>query len=328
MRKISKLPATVLVGFDGFIDTLYRVVEKRNSPKECTYMTRMREFSHRIHQAHGKSTNLELVKEETRLGGNGPILANTLISLGLPVHLVGPVDHPLFKALIKKCASCINLGPPGKTDAFEFSDGKLLFGKHEAILSLDLDTIRLAPLLEKTDIFAATNWTMLYGMTKLWKKLSKDVFPKLKNPPKWMFVDLADPAKRTNTDIKEALGILSQIQRYTKVVLGLNEKEAERVAKVLKTDCSSASIRKKIDIEQVVIHATKVAEASSRDETATFRGRFIKKPKITTGGGDNFNAGYILGLSKNLPLKECLKLASNTAAYYIQHAKPAKAKLL
>ncbi len=325
MRKINKLPATILVGFDGFIDTLYRVVESRNSPKACTFMTRMEEFSRRIQQAHGKSTNLELVKEETRLGGNGPILANTLVSLGLSVHLVGTIDHPIFEPLIKKCKSTVNLGPPGKTDAFEFTDGKILFGKHQAILSLDLNKVDLAPLLEKTDILAATNWTMLYGMTKLWKKLYKEIFPKLQNVPSWMFIDLADPAKRTDKDIKEALRILSKLQNYTKVVLGLNEKEAERISKALNTDCTSAAIRKKLNIEQVVIHSIKIAEAASKDETATYRGPFIKKPKITTGGGDNFNAGYIFGLSQSRSLIECLKLASHSAGYYIKHGKPAKA---
>ena len=57
----------------------------------------------RISAAAGKSANLELFPRFEKLGGNGPIMANALLSLGLSVRYVGalgnPSIHPVFRGL-------------------------------------------------------------------------------------------------------------------------------------------------------------------------------------------------------------------------------------
>ncbi|MCE5294708.1 MAG: hypothetical protein LLF94_08870, partial [Chlamydiales bacterium] len=222
---------SVLVGFDGFVDSIYRVVESRKSPSQYTCMQRMQELSERIIDAHGKSTNLELVLQEERLGGNGPILANALHTLGVQTSLIGALGYPdiepIFEPLAKACNTCVSIAPSGKTDALEFSNGKLLLGKHTSILSIDEQVIvdkvgknKLHMLLESCDIFASTNWTMLFGMTKLWQYLETEILPRLSKKPKWMFVDIADPAKRLDSDLIEAMNTLSRLHKQIKVVLG------------------------------------------------------------------------------------------------------------
>src|SRR5207247_3451863 len=74
-----------LVGFDGFIDTILHVVAKRESATKHTRLTTIAEFARRIDAAAVLSANFELVTQNVRLGGNGPIMANALRGCGLPV---------------------------------------------------------------------------------------------------------------------------------------------------------------------------------------------------------------------------------------------------
>lgn len=329
-RQVKNL--SFFVGFDGFTDSIYRTVKSRKSPTEYICMEHMHEFGERILQAGGKSTNIELVLQEERLGGNGPILAHALHCLGGQVSLVGalgyPAIEPLFTALASNCQECISIAPSGKTDALEFSDGKLLFGKHASILTLDDKTIvdrvgkeRLVALLEQSTLFASANWTMLFGMTEFWKVLEAELLPRCKKKPEWMFVDLADPAKRLDKDILEAMNTLTKLQKQLKVVLGLNVAEAERIAQVMQCAPTAHDLCQTLTLEQVVIHARQEAFASSAEASASVTGPYVKKVSITTGGGDNFNAGYLLGCALNLDLESCLYLATYTSGYYVEHAK-------
>jgi len=60
-------------------------------------------LAERVGAAVGRSGNLELVPQLTKLGGNGPIMANALASLGLKVTYLGnlgyPNLHPIFPRL-------------------------------------------------------------------------------------------------------------------------------------------------------------------------------------------------------------------------------------
>src|SRR5207247_10122777 len=74
---------TAFVGLDGFVDEILHVVDKRESAEKYTRLPTIRQFSERLGAAAGRSTNVELVSQLTKLGGNGPIMANALASFGL-----------------------------------------------------------------------------------------------------------------------------------------------------------------------------------------------------------------------------------------------------
>ena len=80
-----------------------------------------------------------------KLGGNGPIMANAVAALGLPVTYIGclgyPALHPVFEELASR-AEVLSVAGPGFTDALEFRDGKLLFGKHQTLTDVNWDRIR------------------------------------------------------------------------------------------------------------------------------------------------------------------------------------------
>ncbi len=231
-----------LVGLDGFVDEIIAVVDKRYADGRFDPIRTIASFGDKIRAAAGESSNYELVVKQAKLGGNGPIMANALASLGLGVTYIGnlgyPDLHPVFHDFAK-IADVITIAPPGHTDALEFDDGKIMLGKQETLHEVNWENLqsrvgrdRLDDLVGSSRLIGMVNWTMLPGMSRIWHRLLDEVLPHIKGRPT-VFADLADPEKRTPEDIRAALGLLTQFQQYVDVILGLNLKEAMQVAAVL-----------------------------------------------------------------------------------------------
>ena len=47
--------------------------------------------------------------------------------------------------------------------------------------------------------------------------------------------------------------------------------------------------------------------------------RQIKRPKLSTGGGDNFNAGYAYGILQGMTPPEALTVANEVSGFYVSH---------
>ena len=81
---------SVLVGLDGFVDTIVTPVGLRRSAGDnFTPIGTLAEFGQRIVAAAGKSTNIELYPRIDKLGGNGPIMANAMCAAEARVTAVG-----------------------------------------------------------------------------------------------------------------------------------------------------------------------------------------------------------------------------------------------
>src|SRR2546425_12776401 len=85
---------TAFVGLDGFVDEILHVVDKRESAESYTRLPTIRQFSERLGAAAGRSTNVELVSQLTKLGGNGRIMANALESFRLNDTYLGVLGYP------------------------------------------------------------------------------------------------------------------------------------------------------------------------------------------------------------------------------------------
>ena len=241
---LTAVPATtkpsVLVGFDGFIDNIIDVVAKRESSVKYSALATIAEFGSRVSAAAGQSANFELVVKQSKIGGNGPIMANALCSYDYRVTAVGILGEngidPVFKPLADRAVKAISLGGAATTDALEFSDGKLMLGK-----MLPMDRVTYQTLIEKIGIaqlkelmrgsaaIAAVNWTMTLGMTEIWNRLAKEVLPGLRQDRPLFFVDLADPAKRTVEDLRAAFAAMQELQKHADVLLGMNGAELKQV---------------------------------------------------------------------------------------------------
>src|SRR5438128_10225689 len=87
-------PLTAFVGLDGFVDEIVPVVDKREDATIYRRIRTIAQFAERLGAAAGQSTNVELVNQRTKLGGNGPIMAQALATLGLSVTYLGNVGYP------------------------------------------------------------------------------------------------------------------------------------------------------------------------------------------------------------------------------------------
>src|SRR5690606_18272179 len=201
------------VGFDGFVDEIIRVVDSRHASGAFRAMETIGELADRIRAAAGLSTNLELVVERTKLGGNGPIMALALARLGVQVTCVGtlgePDLHPVFHELREAGVETISLGPPAHTDALEFRDGKLMLGKLQPLQAVHWDGIvaavgrdRLRALAEDSHLVAQLNWTMLPHLNGIWDAWHREMAPRARGI---FFVDFADPAKRPLAELQAGL---------------------------------------------------------------------------------------------------------------------------
>jgi hypothetical protein len=233
---------TAFVGLDGFVDEILHVVDKRENAEVYQRLPTIAQLGARLSAAAGKSANVELVNQITKLGGNGPIMANALASFGLKVTYLGvlgyPSLHPVFHDFAKR-AEVHSIADPGTTDALEFEDGKIMIGKHGTLKQVTWENIQARfgrdRFFEKfggSNLVGFVNWTMLPYMSDLWESILKEICPMMKGPRRILFFDLADPEKRTREDILRALELIGKFEQYFDVILGLNEKEAHEVGEV------------------------------------------------------------------------------------------------
>ncbi len=329
------------VGLDGFVDQILHVVDKRQSAESYQRLPTIAKFAERLAAAAGKSTNVELVSQLTKLGGNGPIMANALASFGVKVTYLGalgfPEVHPVFADFAKR-AEVHSVTEPGRTDALEFEDGKVMLGKYDSLTEVNWANIKarfglkaFATSVQGADLIGFTNWTMLAHMNELWSAILREVCPRLSGPRRKLFIDLADPEKRTQADILMALELIAAFEKHFDVLLGLNEKEAVEIGQTLGLDSGDRSpaglgrlgdrILQRVPVNTLVIHPTAYALTVNPAGVSMVEGPYTPKPLITTGAGDHFNAGYCLGRLLELDNELSLLTGVTTSGSYVRTAK-------
>ncbi|MFP4070250.1 MAG: PfkB family carbohydrate kinase [Opitutales bacterium] len=332
----------VLVGVDGFVDKIVHPVDKRSGPgDQFTPIATIPDFAARIASAAGKSTNIELAPMVEKLGGNGPIMANAQLAHGLQTRYLGALGkeivHPVFQEFAER-TQAISITDPGVTLAAEFNDGKILLGSMASLDEITYDRIvevvgedRLLELFAEADEIAMVNWTMIPYLSDVFSDLVEKLLPRLpENPERIFFFDLADPEKRSNADLREALRLFGRFEPFGKVILGLNYREAEQVDRLLDFEpldktpenlqTVAARIREVLQLDTVVIHPVECAACATPEGTAYVDGPLCEKPKITTGAGDHFNSGFVTGRLLGFSPEAALTLAVATSGFYVRTA--------
>ena len=335
---LPKLPVTI--GLDGFVDSIIRVVDKRESTTKFKQLPTLAALGERISRAAGMSTQIELWVERVKLGGNGPIMANAMAALGTPTTYIGnlgyPHIHPAFEELTKR-ATVLSIADPSSTDALEFDDGKLMLGKRKTMLDVNWQNLvdrvgrdRLQALFANSALIGLQNWTMTPAMSDIWQHVLDEICPKLTARHAFFF-DLADPESRDPQDIWHALDLIGKFQNHFDTYLGLNEKESFEVAGVLAyhgardgegaVQAVAKFIHDKLKIAGVVVHPRAYAVAASATGVVKVTGPFVEKPLISTGAGDHFNAGFCLGKLIGADNETALQIGVGTSGYYVRTAK-------
>lgn len=334
----------VLIGFDGFIDSIISVVDKRYDVDNYDPIPTIARFGEKISAAAGKSSNYELVTRQQKLGGNGPIMANAMARSGFDIHYVGAVGageiHPIFKEF-EDIATLHGIAAPAFTDALEFTDGKLMIGKHQSLRNVKQEQVDsvlgrevFAKLVRDCKMLATVNWSMCPLLGTIWDALANEILPGDDTKPA-VFIDLTDPEKRTEQDLKTALDEITNLATMTKVTLGMNLKEASQVAHVLGVEIddepelaiesTATMLRQAMNLHCAVVHPRRAAAGAMLNDdgsvsSATFYGPFIENPKLSTGAGDNFNAGFCLGMLAGMSIEQALCAGTATSGFYVRNA--------
>lgn len=328
---IERRPKKVLVGFDGYIDKIKRVVKKRNGQNYEPFPS-IAEFADRLAFAAGKSAQLELVSQETKLGGNAPIMANALARTGFQATCMGTLGgstiHPLFEEIP---AELISLGSPAETVALEFGDGKLILSDVKAFEDLGWARVkntegveRLSRRFEAHEFLAMVGLSNLPLANELLVGILEHLLPVCDSKPWKFFFDLADPTAKTPESIREMVATIGDFSKFGEVALGVNENEAIFLyqihfeGKTPPTDLKElgAALFEKLSVDRLVIHPIDRALSVTVDGVIEQMGKVVAAPKIQTGAGDNLNAGYCLGWSLGVSARARLVAAiANSGAY-------------
>jgi len=339
----KKNSVKALIGFDGFIDEVVHVVKKRLDASMYEREKTLSDYGERISSTAGYSSNVEIVSVSQKLGGNGPIMANSMMKLGVKMDYIGAVGYPninpVFSGLENGCNTVIPICQPASTDAVEFDDGKIIRCKLSAFQDLTFEKIKervglknLAHYMDSADLIGFVNWALPPFSGEIWQGIRDEVVPILNEPTKdkLLFFDLADPASRPKEDLQKALQIIVDYALHYQVVLGLNLSEAVQVAEVFgeTIEKDEANLLKlcevimsHMNIDTLVIHPVKCACCLHDGNFFMQEGPCCKHPKLTTGAGDNFNAGFVFGLGMGLAMDECLALGMANSGFYVRNAK-------
>lgn len=335
LLSIHPMQKQACIGLDGFVDRVLRVVDQRLDTSQVTYVRTLADYGQKLIAAAGLSLNVEMIPQMKKYGGNGPLMAGALASMGSAVCCIGSMGYPDVAkefAPLQQTAAVYSFAEPASTDSYEFEDGKIIASVLDSLNRLDwelavsrIGSQTLYTLLDQADLIAMNNWTMIPSMSQIWTHLQQEILPELSARRRILFFDLADPSKRTETDLKEALTILQGFTPFGRVVLSCNQREAVRLASVVGINAGMLSLpalcqelQKALRLQCLSIHTLKNAYAFEAGTGFEATGFYTPAPKISIGGGDHFNAGFAFGMMHGLPLSDALTLGSTVSGVYVR----------
>ncbi len=334
-------PACVM-GFDGFIDEVMRIVEERRGPGDFDAVPDIPAFAAWAASCGGRSGLREAVLDEVAPGGCTMNMGDGLATLGVAVDCFAMLGEPPADAFVPWLKKFRTFHPlpmePGSTRIFEFLDGKLMFARMshfeeftpeflEAHFPLDayLAACKAAPAI------VLTSWSVYPYMTECWQWLNDRAFSKLDERPV-IYVDVADPASRSAADRMRMLETLGALQRHGRVSLNLNLNEANHFARsaglreaddaASDTERLAQELRARAGIAELGIHLVRGATVAVQDGMAvSVAGPYCARPRKSTGAGDRFNSGYCTGLLMNLEAPLRLLLGCAVSGFYVRNAR-------
>ena len=341
VEKIKKDGATltskkVTAGFDGFVDTIVRAIKKKAKNKPIVLFNSVKEFGKYILEKEGTNFSLEMEEIISRPGGNMPITANALGRLGLRVNCIGalgyPQTHHVFNNFSSNC-KLYSFAEPGTSTAIEFKDGKIMLAQMGVQNEMGWDKIKeiigidtLSELYKQSDLLCFVNWSEIDASADIWKGVLKDLYSKnsILRKKKFTLFDLSDCSKRSNEEISDAIELLKDFTEHTNLILSLNKNEAQLVYQALYKkpgkDLKEIGIKifEKLGPEILLLHSSKESFAFSRKEIFQRKSFFIKDPRISTGAGDNFNAGFATAQLLKMDPGQSLLFANIVASLYVK----------
>jgi hypothetical protein len=217
--------------------------------------------------------------------------------------------------------------------ALEFNNSKVIMFDPGPYNNLTWEGIKgllgiekICEMVSDKQLIAFVNWSEIDNSSQIWNGFLDDIFPRSVklDPRAFFFTDFSDCSRRSHQEIQFALNLLGRFKDFFKVVLSLNQNESALIAKALGLLDSLPDeefvkmLFGLIDVDILVIHRTNDAlsyDGVSYERCDTF---FCNEPKILTGGGDNFNAGFCYSLLNDLNPFQSLLVANAVSGSYVK----------
>lgn len=328
---------SVFAGFDGFVDTLVKPIRSSGMDGELEFFDGIADFGSYLRTKAGKSCSLELHRIVEKIGGNAPIYASAISGMGAQVNCVGtfgyPVTQEIFHGIGEK-VKLISISNPGKCTALEFNDGKVMLGENDGINDIDYKLLAerlgeetLYRMFASSDMISMMNWSEVPGTTKIWLGILENILPRLpKASRKRMFIDISDCSRRTAEEIREMTDLLERFSDYCDVTLSLNKNEFEIVCGAIGLESGADEIEtpgmmlcEKCGLKQLIVHLVDGAYAFTENGTFYAPNCCVKEPVISTGGGDNFNAGLSFGILLEMDIRSAMIMANAVSGFYVTY---------
>ncbi len=336
-RKETGSSVSAAAGFDGVVDAIVRIIKKQDEQGQKYYFQTIDEFGKYLITKKNMSCSLEMELQQEKIGGNMAIFSNCLGTLGMPVECIGsmgePEIHPLFQDMNSNC-SLHSVCKYGQCNALEFFDGKVMLYSMDSLKELTWENIcnrlgqeQVAAYFRNSQLVALLNWSELFDATDLFRKIYANSMKDNPDKNKWVFLDLSDASRRTEEEIREVLKLGEEIGTSRTTIFSMNENECQLVYRALfGEECKNRTemgkrISRRLHIDYLVLHLPDSAYGYVGQTEVREEGYFTSTPKLSTGGGDNFNAGLCFGMLHGLPLQESLKLGNAVSGYYVRNGK-------
>jgi hypothetical protein len=336
LSRINISDRSAFLGFDACIDYIVRIVLDKKDNEETKYFSESSQFGEFLMNLDNKSCGVELQTKLSKTGGNMVITANALGNLGIRVECVGtfgfPAILPVFRTMSANC-SLHTIGDTISATALEFSNSKVIMFDPGPYNNLTWDGIKnllgvemIKQLMSGKQLISFLNWSEIENSSQIWKGVLDEILPAIvqtESKPLF-FTDFSDCSRKSKHDILNAIDLLGRFKNYFKVIISLNQNEAGLVARALdlQEDIVDEEFVKELfgksNTDILVIHRTKDAlgyDGVSFEKCEAF---FCKEPKILTGGGDNFNAGFCYAQLNDFDLFKSLLLANAVSGSYVK----------
>lgn len=250
------LPATlgtdrVGFGFDGFLDTVRVLVDERRGADSFDRVERLADLGDHVvaSAAQRSSVTYEWVREGSRTGGHVPHLSRALGALGYDPAMVGRFGRPPDERFETEFADrdLLSVGQPGRTDAVEFDDGKLLLAEMGPIDAFDWDRIvdrvgldALADRFEDLALLGVGYWVDTPRLASVLDGLRTELFPTLSSPPDRVLFDPGDVRQVDAERVAAGVDALGRLDDAVPVTVSANRSETDALAAAVDGSRSAA----------------------------------------------------------------------------------------
>jgi hypothetical protein len=324
------------LGFDACIDNIVNIVREKKENDMADFFSDSSQFGEFLINLDNKSCGVELQTKLFKIGGNMVITGNALGNLGIRVECVGtfglPEILPVFRSMSPNC-SLHTIGDTISATALEFNNSKVIMfdpGPYNNLTWEGIKNIlgieRIEQLISGKQLISFLNWSEIENSSQIWEGVLDEILPSIVQTGEkpFFFSDFSDCSRRSKKEIQFAIELLGRFRNYFKVIISLNQNEAGLIAWASDRQEFSSDeefikeLFGAINTDVLVIHRTKDAlayDGVAYEKCDTF---FCKEPKILTGGGDNFNAGFCYALFQNFNLFQSLLVANAVSGSYVK----------